>query len=429
MEKIVVKGGKPLYGSVEIGGMKNAALPIVFSCVLIKGKCIIENVPNVRDVSFAFEILRGMGAHIRTVNKTTVEIDCTDFEPNDSSYDLITQMRASYYLLGSEVGRFRHARVALPGGCDFGIRPIDQHIKGFEALGGQVSCEGGYIDIDMPDGVHGANIFFDKVSVGATMNIMLASVISDGVTVIDNAAREPHIVDLANFLNTCGARITGAGTDMIKIRGVKELHGCTYSIVPDMIEAGTFMIAAAVTGGKVRINNVIPRHLESISAKLQEVGVTVDEYDDYVVVSRTGALTKTHVKTQPYPGFPTDMHPQMTVLLCLADGVSFISEGIYENRFRYVEELTRMGARIKVDVRTAVIEGGKPLTAAPVRAVDLRAGVAMILAGLVCSGETEITEIFRIERGYDDIVGKMKALGADIKKIVVPDKTEIQKAN
>lgn len=429
MEKIVVNGGIPLRGSVEIGGMKNAALPIIFACVLVRDKCVIENIPNVRDVSFALDILRGMGARITTVNKTTVEIDCTEVTYQEASYELVSQMRASYYLLGAELGRFSRAKVALPGGCDFGARPIDQHIKGFEALGGTVTTEGGYVEIDAPDGVLGCPIFLDKVSVGATMNLMIAAAVSEGTTTIDNAAREPHIVDLANFLNTCGARISGAGTDMIKIKGVKSLHGCTYTIIPDMIEAGTFMIAAAATSGCVRINNVIPKHLESITAKLTEIGVNVNVGDDYVVVSRNGELRKTRIKTLPYPGYPTDMHPQMTVLLCLANGVSYISEGIYESRFRYVDELRRMGADIKVESQTAVIEGGVKLTAAPVRAVDLRAGVSLVIAGLICSGETEITDIFRIERGYDDIVGKLRSLGADIRKVYVPEKTEIPKAN
>lgn len=429
MEKIVVKGGTPLNGSVDISGMKNAALPIIFACVLVRDKCLIENIPNVRDVTFALDIIRGMGAKITTVNNNTVEIDCTDVEFCEASYDLVSQMRASYYLLGAELGRFSRAKVALPGGCDFGVRPIDQHIKGFEALGGEVSTEGGYVEINAPDGIFGAPIFLDKVSVGTTMNIMIAAAISNGTTTIDNAAREPHIVDLANFLNTCGARISGAGTDTIKIRGVKSLHGCTYTIIPDMIEAGTFMIAAAATGGTVRINNIIPRHLESITAKLQEVGVDVREYDDYLIVSGGRKISKTRIKTLPYPGYPTDMHPQMTVLLCLADGVSYVTEGIYESRFRYVDELKRMGADIKVEAQTAIIEGGKKLSAAPVRAVDLRAGVALVIAGLICEGSTEITDIFRIERGYDDIVGKLKALGADIKKIIVPDKIDIKKAN
>lgn len=430
MEKIVVKGGNPLNGSVEISGMKNAALPIIFACVLVRDKCVIENIPNVRDVTFAFEILKAVGATIKTVNKNTVEIDCSDVVMTDAPYELVTQMRASYYLMGAELGRFHKARVALPGGCDFGVRPIDQHIKGFEALGGTVTTEAGIVDIDASDGVYGASIFLDKVSVGATINLMLAACVAEGTTYIDNAAREPHIVDLANFLNTCGARISGAGTDMIKIRGVSSLHGCSYSIIPDMIEAGTFMIAACATNGTVRINNIIPKHLESITAKLEEVGAVVQEYDDYLIISGTPKIKKTRIKTLPYPGFPTDMHPQMTVLLCKASGVSYLSEGVYENtRFKYVDELTRMGADIKVESQTAIIEGGKKLTGAPVRAVDLRAGVALVIAGLIAEGETEISEIFRIERGYDDIVGKLRALGADVKKIITPDPIEVKKAN
>ena len=428
MEKIVVKGGVPLNGTVEISGMKNAALPIIFACVLVKDKCYIENVPNVRDVAFALDILRSLGASIKTINKTTLEIDCTDIECGDAPYELVSQMRASYYLLGAELGRFSYAKVALPGGCDFGPRPIDQHIKGFEALGGTVTNEGGYVEINAPDGIGGANIFFDRVTVGATANLMIAAAISDGVTVIDNAAREPHIVDLANFLNTCGARISGAGTDMIKIRGVKELHGCTYTIIPDMIEAGSFMVAAAATGGSVRINNVIPKHLESITAKLLEVGVDVEEFDEAVHVTAAGKIRRTSIKTLPYPGFPTDMHPQMTALLLRAEGVSYINESIFENRFRYVEELRRMGAQIKVEGRIVTIEGGAPLSAAPVMATDLRGGIAVMIAALMCSGQTEITESRLIERGYDDICGKLRGLGADIRKVQLPDPA-VKKAN
>ena len=430
MEKIVVKGGNTLRGNVEISGMKNAALPIIFSCVLVKDKCVIENIPNVRDVFYAFAILREIGAKIRTVGKNCFEIDCTDVVLREPSYELVSEMRASYYLLGAQLGRFHKAKVAMPGGCDFGDRPIDQHIKGFQALGGNVTTEGGNVEIDAPDGVIGASIFLDKVSVGATMNLMIAACLCEGTTYIDNSAREPHIVDLANFLNTCGARISGAGTDMIKIRGVPKLHGCTYSIIPDMIEAGTFMIAACATGGQIRINNVIPKHLESISAKLEEIGANIEEFGDYIIVTGSDKVKKTRIKTLPYPGFPTDMHPQMTVLLCKADGVSYVSEGVYENkRFKYVAELARMGADIKVESQTAIIEGGKKLSAAPVRAVDLRAGVALVIAGLMCEGETEITDVFRIERGYDDIVGKLSALGADIKKVIVPDIVDVKKAN
>jgi len=430
MEKIVVRGGKPLFGSLEVSGMKNAALPILYACVLVKSKCVIENVPAVRDVTVTFNILREMGAKIRMISGNTYEIDCTEIDIEAGPYDLFRQMRASYYLLGAELGRFGRAKVGFPGGCDFGERPIDLHIKGFEALGGVVNLENGNISIEAKDGhLRGTSIFFDMSSVGATINIMLAAVTAEGTTLIDNPAREPHIVDLANFLNTCGARISGAGTDMIKIKGVESLHGCTYAIIPDMIEAGTFMIAAAATRGCLRINNVIPKHLESISAKLEEIGVTVEELDDAVLVKGAEEISRTSVKTLPYPGYPTDMHPQMTVLLTQAKGVSYITEGIYENRFRYVDELRRMGAQIKVDGRTAVIEGGTALSGAPVQAVDLRAGVAMIIAGLIASGETEVTNIHLIERGYDDIVGKLRSVGADIRRVIVPDDDALAQAN
>ncbi len=428
-EKIVINGGRPLVGTVETSGMKNAALPIIAATLLVKGRCVLENIPNVSDVAALLELIKGMGATVRMLTRTSYEIDCTNIIGGTSNYDLVRRMRGSYYLLGAELGRFGRAHVGYPGGCDFGVRPIDQHIKGFEALGAVVNTEGGYIDMEAPNGVRGSSIFFDIVSVGATVNIMLAACLAEGTTVIDNPAREPHIVDLANFLNTCGADIRGAGTDMIKIKGVRELHGCTYAIIPDMIEAGTFMIAAAATSGRVRINNVIPKHLESISAKLLEMGADVEELDDSVIVSRTGALSKCNVKTMPYPGFPTDMHPQMSILLCLADGVSYISEGVWENRFRYVEELQRMGASIKVDGKTAIIEGGTPLSAAPVKAVDLRAGVAMIIAGLATEGITEVSDIKYIERGYDDIVGKLVGLGADIRKVLAPDEVSMDKAN
>ncbi len=430
MEKIVVRGGKPLFGNVEISGMKNAALPIIYACVLVKSKCVIENVPAVRDVTISFNILREMGAKIRMLSASTYEIDCTTIDIEAVPYELFRQMRASYYLLGAELGRMGRAKVGFPGGCDFGERPIDLHIKGFEALGGIVNLENGNISIEAKNGhLRGTNIFFDMSSVGATINIMLAAVTAEGTTLIDNPAREPHIVDLANFLNTCGANISGAGTDMIKIKGVESLHGCTYAIIPDMIEAGTFMIAAAATGGCLRVNNVIPKHLESISAKLEEIGVTVEELDDAVLVKGTDEIARTSVKTLPYPGYPTDMHPQMTVLLTQAKGVSYMTEGIYENRFRYVDELRRMGAQIKVDGRTAVIEGPTPLSAAPVRAVDLRAGVAMIIAGLIATGETEVTDIHLIERGYDDIVGKLRSVGADIRRVIVPDDENLAQAN
>ncbi|MBQ6789811.1 MAG: UDP-N-acetylglucosamine 1-carboxyvinyltransferase [Clostridia bacterium] len=430
MEKIVVNGGRPLVGEVEISGFKNAALPIIYACVLVKDKCIIENVPNVLDINRSFEILRGMGASIKTIDKTTVEIDCTNVVCGSSAYDLVRRLRGSYYLLGAELGRFGEARVAYPGGCDFGVRPIDQHIKGFKALGASVVTDGGYIEISTENGkTTGTNIYFDMVTVGATINVMLASVMGEGTTIIENAAREPHIVDCANFLNSCGAKISGAGSDVIKIRGVEELHGCTYAIIPDMIEAGSYMCAAAATRGDIKVTNVIPKHLESITAKLEEVGVKVEEFDDAIRVSVNGPLRHTNVKTLPYPGFPTDMHPQMCALLTTVEGVSVINESIYDNRFRYVEELKRMGASIKVEGRRVTIEGEVPMTAAPLVAVDLRGGIAVLIAALTCSGTSEITDIHLIERGYDDIVGKLKSLGADIKKIYVPDPVEIKRAN
>lgn len=420
MEKIVINGGIPLRGTIEIGGMKNGALPIIFASLLVDGRCIIENVPAISDVYISLDILQQMGASVRMLDKNTVELDTQNIKGGSAPIELVRKLRASYYLLGSELGRFGKAYVGYPGGCDFGVRPIDQHIKGFEALGAKVTLEGGYIKADAAEGLVGTNVFFDEVTVGGTMNIMLAAVKAPGVTVIENAAREPHIVDLANFLNTCGARIRGAGTDSIKIRGVENLHGCTYAIIPDMIEAGTYMMAAAATGGTLRIINVIPKHLESITAKLEEMGVDVVEDDDYVIVSASKKLRKINVKTLPYPGFPTDMQPQVAVLMCLANGVSFLNDSIFD-RFKYVEQLQRMGASIKIDSKTAIIEGGIPLSGAQVSAVDLRAGAAMVIAGLAIDGKTEIDHIERIERGYDDIVGKLRAVGADIKKVSIPD--------
>ena len=423
MEKIVVNGGKPLFGQVEISGFKNAALPIIYACVLVRGKCVLENIPAISDITHSFEILRGIGAKIRMIDRTTYEVDCTDVEPGKSDYERVRKIRGSYYLLGAEFGRFGKSRVAFPGGCNFGVRPIDQHIKGFEALGGKINTDGGYIEITSDRGAVGTNIFFDVSSVGATLNIMIAAATAEGMTIIDNAAKEPHIVDCANFLNTCGAQISGAGSDVIKIKGVPELHGCTYAIIPDMIEAGSFMVAAVATHGSVKITNVIPKHLESISAKLEETGATIEEFDDAIMVTAGEKIKKTSVKTLPYPGFPTDMHPQMSALLCMAEGTSYLNESIFENRFRYVEELRRMGAKIKVDGRIVVIEGGTPLKPAPVIATDLRGGVAVMIAALTCEGETEISEINLIERGYDNICGKLRSLGADIRKITVPDKT------
>ena len=429
MEKIVINGGSPLKGSIEVSGMKNAALPILMGCLLVEDKCIIENLPEIDDVTLSLKILQAMGISVKTINRNSVEIDSTYAIGGSAPIDYVRKMRASYYLLGAELGRFGRAYVGYPGGCDFGVRPIDQHIKGFECLGAEVTVEGGYVEAIAKDGLNGASVFFDVITVGGTMNVMLAAVKANGTTVIENAAREPHIVDLANFLNSCGAKISGAGTDTIKIKGVEKLHGCTYAIIPDMIEAGTYMLAAAATKGSLRITNVIPKHLESITAKLQEMGVKVTEDDESVTVTHSGELSRINVKTMPYPGFPTDMQPQIGVLLCLANGVSCLSEGVYDNRFRYVEELKRMGALIKVDGRTAIIEGVEALSPAQIKAVDLRAGAAMVIAALATSGVSEIEDINHIERGYDDIVGKLRRVGADIKKVYFPDKNGLSKAN
>jgi len=424
MDKIVVRGGNPLSGSIEVSGMKNAAVAIIFGTILTEDKCILENIPWISDVADSFEILSEVGAKIRQINKTTFEIDTTYFKAGCAPYNLVKKMRASYYILGAELGRFGRARAAYPGGCEIGLRPIDQHIKGFEALGATVAVQdGGYINITTEKGALTANsVYMDIVSVGATINVILAAVKAKGTTIIENCAREPHVVDLANFLNACGADISGAGTDTIKIRGVEKLHGVHYDIIPDMIEAGTYMVAAAATKGELMINNVIPKHLESVSAKLIEMGVEVEEYDTAVRVAYAGELTPTNIKTLPYPGFPTDMNPQMGILLCLAKGASTLREGVWDNRFKYVDELVRMGAEIKVnDGKFAHFEGVEGLHGAPVSACDLRAGAALIIAGLAAEGITEIDNIRHIQRGYEDIVGKLKAVGADIELVTVPD--------
>ncbi len=430
MEKITIRGGKPLRGEIEVSGMKNAAVAVILSCLLIEDTCTIENLPDISDVDLCLDILKSMGAKVTRKSRTVAEINCKNAQGGISPYNMVRGMRASYYLIGAELGRYGRAYVGLPGGCDFGTRPIDQHIKGFEALGAKVSVEGGYIDADAGEGLIAAPIYFDGVTVGGTMNLIIAAVRAKGTTVIENAAREPHIVDLANFLNTCGAQITGAGTDVIKIKGVQSLHGCSYAIIPDMIEAGTYMIAAAACGGTVRINGVIPKHLDSVSAKLIEMGVVVEELDESVIVSRTGPLTRVNVKTMPYPGFPTDMNPQMCVLMCLAAGTSYLTESVWESRFRYVDELKRMGANIKVDGKMAIIEGGAPISAAPVKAVDLRAGAAVVIMGLVANGKTVIEDIHHIKRGYDHIVEKLRLLGADIEMInTTDDEGELKQAN
>ena len=413
-DRIIINGGKQLNGDVYIEGMKNAALPIIFATMLTGSKCVIENLPDVSDVAISLEILRHLGATVTILAPGTVEIDTSTLQYGEAPYDLVGKMRASTYLLGAELGRFGKAQVGWPGGCDFGVRPIDLHIKGFEALGAHVSIENGYINATAPDGLAGNMVYFDVASVGATVNVILAAVLADGMTIIDNAAREPHIVDLANFFNTCGANLTGAGTSVIKIRGVKKLHGCDYTIIPDMIEAGTFMVAVAATGGKVNIRNIIPKHMETVSTKLLEMGVDIEEYDDYITVTSDGKTKGVTIKTLPYPGFPTDMHPQFAAALCFSSGSGFISEGIWENRFKYTEELRKMGANIQVEGKTATIKGGAKITGARLKAVDLRGGAAVLIAALAAEGTSEITGTAIIERGYHDIVGKFKALGAEI---------------
>ena len=425
MEKFVVTGGKPLSGEVTISGAKNAAVAIIPAVILCDEPCQIENIPNISDVSLISRILQQMGANVRRINRSSLYIDPTKIRTCNAVTDLVRGMRASYYLLGALLGKYGKAKVALPGGCNFGVRPIDQHLKGFEALGATTQLVDGAIIEAECDSLVGTHVYLDVVSVGATMNIMLAASKAKGQTIIENAAREPHIVDLANFLNSMGADVRGAGTDVIKIRGVEYLHGITYSIIPDQIEAGTYMAAAAATGGEVLVKNVIPKHLECISAKLRETGTIVQEYEDCVLVKGNGHLRKANIKTLPYPGFPTDMQPQMGALLCMANGTSVITEGIYDNRFKYVNELRKMGADIQVDGRIAIFEGGAKLTGAPVMACDLRAGAAMVIAGLCASGKTEIEDIHFIERGYENFVGKLRKLGADISIVDYPDEPEL----
>ena len=420
MEKFIVEGGTRLTGEVTISGAKNAAVAIIPATVLAQGKCVIENIPNISDSAVLFKILRSMGAEVRMLDRTTVEIDTSYIGEPVVPYELARFLRASYYMLGALLGRCNRASVSMPGGCNFGVRPIDQHMKGFEALGASISIDSGMINANA-DMLLGAHIYFDMVSVGATINVMLASVKAKGITILENCAKEPHIVDLANFLNSMGADIRGAGTDVIKIHGVDILHGTTYSIIPDQIEAGTYMVAAAATGGDVLVKNVIPKHREAITDKLEKAGATVIEYDDSIRVMRDTELSKVNVKTLPHPGFPTDMQPQMTALLSIAHGTSIVTEGVWDNRFRYVDELRRMGAQIQVDGKVAVIEGVPQLTGAPVRAVDLRAGAAVLIAAMTARGTTEIEDIEHIERGYEDIVEKLTALGANVRKVIIPE--------
>ncbi|MBO6153273.1 MAG: UDP-N-acetylglucosamine 1-carboxyvinyltransferase [Acutalibacteraceae bacterium] len=428
MDKFCINGGKRLEGVVDISGAKNSVVAILPATLLAEGPCRIENIPNISDVKCMLEMLEAMGARIRAINPHTYEIDTSIISSYTVPYELTRHLRASYYLLGALLGRCSKARVAMPGGCDFGgVRPIDQHLKGFEMLGATVSMEENAFVHARADHLTGNSIYMDVVSVGATMNVMLAAVKARGLTVIENAAKEPHIVDLANFLNSMGADVRGAGTDVIKIRGVDHMHGCDYSVIPDQIEAGTYMAAVAACGGDVLVRNVVPKHLESIIAKLVEAGVRVEEHDDAVRVIADKPLTKVNIKTMPHPGFPTDMQPQMAAALCLANGTSIVSEGVWDSRFKYVDQLTRMGAHIEVNGKVAIIQGVDHLNGCPVKAYDLRAGAAMIIAGLAAKGHTEIENIIFIDRGYENVVEKFSALGADISREPIldhPDKIQ-----
>ncbi len=427
MDKFVITGGNRLNGSVTISGAKNAAVAILPAVLLSDGICRIENLPNISDVFAIIRILRELGADVRMINKNTVEIDPAHINSFVLPFDMTKHMRASSYFIGAMLGRFKKAKVAPPGGCDFGVRPIDLHIKGFEALGATVTFENGMVDA-RAQRLIGNPVYLDKVSVGATVNIMLAAVKSRGLTVIENAAREPHIVDLANFLNSMGADIMGAGTSVIKIRGVERLNGTTYSIIPDQIEAGTYMTAVVATGGDVFINNITPKHLESITAKLLEIGATIEEFDESIRIRMDKRPKRCNITTMPHPGFPTDMQPQITTLLAIADGTSVVAESVWDNRFKYVEQLSRMGAEIQVDGKVAIVSGIERLKSAPVIANDLRAGAAMIIAGLVADGTTEIENIELIDRGYEDVVEKFSNLGAQIKRVPIIEPSVKKKA-
>ncbi|MDO5572531.1 MAG: UDP-N-acetylglucosamine 1-carboxyvinyltransferase [bacterium] len=424
MEQYIIRGGNPLVGEVEIGGAKNAALAILAASIMTDESVIIENLPNVRDVSVLLQAMEAIGVVIERLDKHTVKINGSMIHDLTIDKDYIKKIRASYYLLGALLGKYKKAEVALPGGCNIGSRPIDQHIKGFRALGAEVKIAHGMIQTEA-ERLTGSHIYLDVVTVGATINIMMAAALADGKTIIENAAKEPHVVDVANFLNSMGANIKGAGTDVIRIKGVEKLHKTTYSVIPDQIEAGTFMFAAAVTKGDIMIKNVIPKHLESISAKLIEIGCEVEEFDDAVRVVCSKRLRHTQVKTLPYPGFPTDMQPQIGVALALSEGTSIVTESIFENRFKYVDELSCMGANIKVEGNTAIIEGVSKYTGAKISAPDLRAGAALVLAGLAADGITVIDDIMYIERGYEEFHIKLQSLGAQIDKVT--SEKEIQK--
>jgi len=417
VDKLLIRGPKRLKGEVTVSGAKNAALGVLPAALLLSDVCTIENIPNILDIAILRRIMESLGTRFIDIDANTLRVDPTNVSSYVATSEDMHLFRGSYYLMGALLGRFRKAVVTFPGGCNFGERPIDQHIKGFEALGAKVEIEHGHIKLSASK-LTGANIYLDVVSVGATVNIMLAAVKAEGVTTIENAAKEPHIVDIANFLNAMGADIKGAGTDIIRIRGVKELKGnAVHSIIPDQIEAGTYMIAAAATKGDVLVKNVIPKHMESLSAKLIEMNIKVEEYDDSIRVWGKDRLNRVNIKTLPYPGFPTDLQPIMSVLLLRADGISTITESIFDNRFQYIEELRRMGAKVRVEGRMAVIEGGHKLTGAPIKALDLRAGAACVLAGCIADGVTEISNVHYIDRGYERMVEKLTSLGADIKRI------------
>ena len=416
MEQYIIKGGNPLVGEVDIAGAKNAALAILAAAIMTDETILIENLPDVRDINVLLEAIEGIGAIVNRIDRSTVRINGSTIRDVSVDYEFIKKIRASYYLLGALLGKYRHAEVPLPGGCNIGSRPIDQHLKGFKALGADVDILHGAI-IAKAENLHGSHIYLDVVSVGATINIMMAAAMAPGRTILENAAKEPHVVDVANFLNSMGANIKGAGTDVIRIKGVEKLHKTEYSIIPDQIEAGTFMFAAAATGGDITVRNVIPKHLEATTAKLEEIGCEVEEFDDAVRVRASRRLRRTNVKTLPYPGYPTDMQPQITVALALAKGTSIVTESIFENRFKYADELTRMGAHIKVEGNSAIIDGVDRLTGARVSAPDLRAGAALVIAGLAAEGITIVDDIVYIQRGYEDFEGKLRSLGAEIEKV------------
>ena len=424
MDQYIIKGGNPLVGEVEIAGAKNAALAILAAAIMTDDTILIENLPDVRDINVLLEAIAEIGAKVDRINRSTVRINGSTIQDISVDYEYIKKIRASYYLLGALLGKYKKAEVPLPGGCNIGSRPIDQHLKGFRALGAQVDIINGAI-VAKADHLHGSHIFLDMVSVGATINIMMAASMAPGRTIIENAAREPHVVDVANLLNCMGANIKGAGTDVIRIKGVEKLHGTEYSIIPDQIEAGTFMFAAAATRGDIMVKNVIPKHLEATTAKLEEIGCEVEEFDDAVRVVASKRLRRTHVKTLPYPGYPTDMQPQIAVTLALAQGTSIVTESIFENRFKYADELARMGANIKVEGNTAIIDGVEKLSGARVSAPDLRAGAALVIAGLAAEGITIVDDIVYIQRGYENFEHKLRSLGAEIER--VSSEKEIQK--